>query len=315
MDEISTATQHVIDSNLESLIRGSIDAAETVQLCATHMKGIVDDILTISKIDSNLLTITPSPIRPVKTLQQALKMFVGECGANNIELNTHIEPSIEALKVDVVMLDPSRLLQVLINLLTNSIKFTKAERERRIDVYVGASLVPPKTEEVPHFHYFPTKRGVVDVTASKEFGTGELIYLRFRVSDTGCGLDESEQKNLFTRFSQASPRTHVQYGGSGLGLFISRQLTELQGGEIGVASTAGVGSTFAFYLKGRREVSGAAGQVVDLSGMPQSPLVSLEVKSSPQQKSYAGSSISSPPLKASGMFIGWHVLIVSPYLQ
>jgi len=64
-------------------------------------------------------------------------------------------------------------------------------------------------------------------------------------------LTEHERKLLFQRFSQASPRTHVQYGGSGLGLFISRELTELQGGQIGVASKAGVGSTFAFYVKAR----------------------------------------------------------------
>jgi hypothetical protein len=57
---------------------------------------------------------------------------------------------------------------------------------------------------------------------------------------------------LFMRFSQASPRTHIQYGGSGLGLFISRELTELQGGEIGVSSGAGEGSTFAFYVRARR---------------------------------------------------------------
>lgn len=72
------------------------------------------------------------------------------------------------------------------------------------------------------------------------------------MQDTGRGLNPEEKKLLFQRFSQASPRTHVQYGGSGLGLFISRELTELQGGEIGVASEAGKGSTFAFYVKCRK---------------------------------------------------------------
>jgi CheY-like chemotaxis protein len=76
-----------------------------------------------------------------------------------------------------------------------------------------------------------------------------------QVKDSGCGLTPEEKKKLFNRFTQASPRTHVQYGGSGLGLFISLQLTELQGGEIGVASESGVGSTFAFYVKARRAES------------------------------------------------------------
>jgi CheY-like chemotaxis protein len=92
----------------------------------------------------------------------------------------------------------------------------------------------------------------MDVTSAVEWGNGEVVYLRFEVKDSGCGLKPEEKKKLFNRFSQASPRTHVQYGGSGLGLFISRQLTELQGGEIGVASKEGEGSTFAFYIKARR---------------------------------------------------------------
>jgi signal transduction histidine kinase len=224
MDEIFKATQPALDANLISLIRGSIDAAETIQLCAQHQKSIVDDILTISKLDSNLLVICPTPMKPVKVLEQALKMFSAECSISTIKMETHIESSIEELKIDTVMLDPSRLLQVLINLLTNAIKFTKSEKERRIDINLGASLEPPKNEK-PEFQYFPTKRAkpMQDITTGEGWGTGEIVYLRFEVRDTGCGLDESEQKNLFTRFSQASPRTHVQYGGSGLGLFISRQ--------------------------------------------------------------------------------------------
>ena len=81
-----------------------------------------------------------------------------------------------------------------------------------------------------------------------EWGSGRKVHLWITVQDTGCGLTVAEQGNLFTRFSQATPRTHVQYGGSGLGLFISKSLTELQNGCIGVRSEAGVGSTFAFFI-------------------------------------------------------------------
>ena len=88
--------------------------------------------------------------------------------------------------------------------------------------------------------------------ASPEWGDGEVVYIHFAVQDTGKGLTEAEKKLLFQRFSQASPRTHITYGGSGLGLFISRELVELQGGEIGVSSESGKGSTFAFYVKARR---------------------------------------------------------------
>jgi CheY-like chemotaxis protein len=90
------------------------------------------------------------------------------------------------------------------------------------------------------------------VTEDELWGDGEVVYLTIQVQDTGRGLDDVERNFLFKRFSQATPRTHVQYGGSGLGLFISKELTEAQGGQIGVASTAGVGSTFAFFVRSRR---------------------------------------------------------------
>jgi len=137
---------------------------------------------------------------------------------------------------------------VLINLTTNAIKFTNGEFKRRISVSIGGSTEKPTTLE-SDVSYFPTRLERPDVTSTPDWGNGEKLFLTFKVKDTGRGLDENEKKLLFLRFSQASPRTHVQYGGSGLGLFISRELTELQGGEIGVASEKGVGSTFAFYIR------------------------------------------------------------------
>lgn len=149
-------------------------------------------------------------------------------------------------------LDPSRVLQILINLLSNAIKFTSTQEKRQINVSIGASKERPTSAH--GVNYFPSKTTRRDVTeiAEQEWGTGELVYLQIQVQDTGKGLHDHERKLLFQRFSQTSPRTHVQYGGSGLGLFISRELTELQGGEIGVLSEAGIGSTFAFFVKSRR---------------------------------------------------------------
>jgi hypothetical protein len=143
---------------------------------------------------------------------------------------------------------------VLINLTTNAIKFTTTEETRTIKVVLSASRERPSLRSRPTVNYFPMRAKRVDQTCGPDWGDGEEIFLEFAVQDTGRGLTPDEKKLLFQRFSQASPRTHVQYGGSGLGLFISRELTELQGGEIGVSSEAGKGSTFAFYVKCRRSI-------------------------------------------------------------
>jgi PAS domain S-box-containing protein len=265
-DEITTTlSQHRLGEasngrNLQDALDASVDAAQTIALCAQHQKRIVDDILTLSKLDSALLLVTPVETQPHAVVQRALKMFEGELETNDISMEFQIEESYRELKVDWVKLDPSRLLQVLINLTTNAIKFTHTQQKRTIIVSIGASLERPsstsdfltKKNASNRVAYFPTRSKRPDLTSGADWGTGEKVYISFAVQDTGRGLDEDEKKLLFLRFSQASPRTHVQYGGSGLGLFISRELTELQGGEIGVASERGVGSTFAFYIKGRR---------------------------------------------------------------
>lgn len=236
------------------LVKNAIDASGIIALCAQHQKRIVDDILTLSKLDSALLLVTPCDVQPMTVVQRALKMFDGEVHTADIKLNFHVDSSIQKFGVEWVRLDPSRLLQVLINLTTNAIKFTTTQEKRVINVTLAASLERPN-KEGNIVSYFPTRSKRKDLTKSPDWGTGNKVYLHFAVQDTGRGLSDDEKKLLFIRFSQASPRTHIQYGGSGLGLFISRELVELQGGEIGVASKAGEGSTFAFYIKARRSTA------------------------------------------------------------
>ncbi|KAF7856288.1 hypothetical protein EAF04_009816 [Stromatinia cepivora] len=230
-------------------VHGYADAASTIVLCAQHQKRIIDDVLTLSKLDSDLLFVTPTEVQPLLIIKNALKIFDGELQKGDVALRFHVSPTFEELRIDWIKLDPSRLVQVLINLVTNAIKFTQTQAKRNIAITVSAALEPPST---PGLIYLSRTNTQKDNTPESEWGSGEVVYLHIEVNDTGRGLDETECNLLFKRFSQASPRTHVQYGGSGLGLFISRELTELQGGQIGVASKAGVGSTFAFYIRTRR---------------------------------------------------------------
>jgi PAS domain S-box-containing protein len=231
----------------------TIDSAQTITLCAQHQKRIVDDVLTLSKLDSAMMSVTPVDTQPLSVVQRVLKMFDAELKTADITMEMNIDRSFTTLNVDWVRLDPHRLSQVLINLMTNAIKFTTTQEHRLIRMHVGASEEKPSQEDKWGLTYIPSRSSRdKDVTAAAEWGLGKALYLHFAVQDTGRGLDDLEKKQLFQRFSQASPRTHVTYGGSGLGLFISRELVELQGGEVGVASESGRGSIFAFYVKTRR---------------------------------------------------------------
>lgn len=159
--------------------------------------------------------------------------------------------------------------------MTNAIKFTATSTRKTITVSVAVSREPPSVVKTRSFKYIPTKNAKVDPTTGEDWGTGKVLYLRLKVQDTGCGLNEEEMQVLFKRFSQASPRTHAQYGGSGLGLYICRQLAELHGGQIGVASEAGVGSTFGFFVMARK--SEAPGHVQARHVMAHTPEFSADL--------------------------------------
>lgn len=234
------------------LLDQTLDSAQTIAQCAQHMRHIVDDILTISKLDSGLLVITPVDAQPVSIVKHAVKMFESEARAANVNLSFVMDQSYRELGVDWVSLDPTRVLQVLINLLTNAIKFTRLETmTRNITIVLAASAVEPVS--LPGgVKFIDTKLVGENHHLEQDWKQGNTTFIQFSVSDTGRGLTPEQTTSLFQRFSQASPRTHVHYGGSGLGLFISRRLTELQGGSIGLTSEYKKGSTFSFYIKARR---------------------------------------------------------------
>lgn len=253
-NSISAFAAHHVREEVETLLEGCLDAANTINLCASHQKRIVDDILTLSKLDSNLLAVTPIDEQPVRVIQRALKMFESELMTHDIEFEFKVDESFEKYGITWARLDPSRLQQVLINLMTNAIKFTQGRPRRCITVSVAASKSLESFTQGKRL-YFDRNEGPrtsgVHIDNEEEWGSGERINIHCAVQDTGPGLGEHERKLLFQRFQQATPRTHVQYGGSGLGLFISRILTELQGGQIGVSSEPGEGSKFDFYIQSR----------------------------------------------------------------
>lgn len=207
----------------------------------------------LSRLDNEMLSITPAIVNPVTLVLDTLKMLDGDVRSGSIQTTVICADSLNAHNIEKLFCDPIRLTQILTNLLSNAFKFTRNEKTRLVEVTCGASLKDPTEELLTNsLQWSSTREHRVDLTVHSEWGQGQTVYPYFLVRDTGVGMTSQEVGRLFARFSQATTTTYIKYGGTGLGLYISRELAEKHGGQVGVQSEPGKGSTFAFYVKARR---------------------------------------------------------------
>ncbi|MDR0249139.1 MAG: response regulator [Oscillospiraceae bacterium] len=189
-----------------------------------QLLGIINDILDMSKIESGKMDVQMENVRLDDLLTDAANIISVRAEEKKQRLSVNVEPGAPA----VFRGDKLRLSQILLNLLTNAVKFTPDGGQLRLDVRAERG-----------------ERG------------GALMY--FAVTDTGIGIDPSQQAKLFTSFEQADGGIARKYGGTGLGLAICKKLVELMGGEIGVESEPGKGSRFYFRIPAQVLSAGEAG--------------------------------------------------------
>ena len=189
------------------------DYAEAISGSANALLTVLNDILNFSKIQSGKLVLESVSFNFRKIVEQTGQIFVTPAKEQGIEVLVRYPPDIPTRFIG----DPTRIRQILSNLIGNAVKFTE--------------------------------QGHVFIEVVCENISGNLCNLLINVSDTGIGIPDDRLNTIFDQFSQADESTTRRFGGTGLGLAISRQLVEMMGGVIGVESTWGKGSTFFFRLE------------------------------------------------------------------
>ncbi|KAK0485064.1 hypothetical protein IW261DRAFT_1331068 [Armillaria novae-zelandiae] len=214
-------------------------AVSSITLCARHQTIIAADILAVSRLDSNLLSVNPVTFHLLEELQATLDMYSVQAAAQCIDFRLAISDDID--KETCVIADPTRFCQILVNLISNSCRILESwEGERNVNLYVSISPKRPF--------------GTVKSPAMEHDGTCVYLYCKF--SDSGPGIPLDDQARLFTRFNDVHSGNGVRrsgsIGGTGLGLYLCKKLAELQGGQIRHSSAPGEGAAFHFFIEARK---------------------------------------------------------------
>ena len=188
------------------------DYLQKIKGAGEHLLAIINEILDFSKIEAGKLHIEQTPFELNHLIQEVTDLIDQRAKAKNLMLQVEISEQIPQQLIG----DPLRLKQILLNYASNAIKFTDT--------------------------------GHITLRVTMPHMNTEAVQLRFSVQDTGIGLTVEQQQHLFQSFQQADASTTRKYGGTGLGLAISQRLAELMGGEVGVESSYGQGSTFWFTV-------------------------------------------------------------------
>jgi len=206
-----------LDSTLDAEQR---DCLETAKASGEGLLKLINEILDFSKIEAGKLDLETVTFSLRESVVQTVKSLKRSAQEKGLDLHWQMDPQV----TDRVSSDPVRLRQIIVNLVGNAIKFTDS--------------------------------GGVTLLVHKESQDGADMIVRFSVKDTGIGIPPEKQKEIFSSFTQADNSMTRKYGGTGLGLTISRRLVELLGGRIWVESEPGAGS--AFHFTARLTVAGEA---------------------------------------------------------